>query len=81
MSEYEPISTLAQARKEKERLEKENPGVVYALTGDSLHGKGWKIFPLSWPQIGPTIVGGVPGMDFGAELPETPSPPDWKGPK
>lgn len=81
MAEHEPIRTLAQAREEKERLEKENPGVVYAISGDSLYGKGWEIFPLTWDQIGPTIIGGVPGMDFGAELPETPPPPDWKGPK
>ena len=71
--------TLEQARKEEDKLKKENPGVVYALQEDD--GNGWKVEPLSWSQIGPVLLGGVPGMDFDAELPEIPPPPDWKGPK
>jgi len=71
--------TLNQARQEQEILRKKNPGIVYSLQEDDKNG--WKVEPLTWSQIGPTIVGGLPGMDFGAELPEIPPPPDWKGPK
>lgn len=66
--------TLDQARQEQDKLREKNPGVVYSLQGNG--EDHWKVVPLSWSQIGPTIVGGVPGMDFGAELPEIPPPPN-----
>jgi len=66
--------SLSEAQQEAARLQQEKGG-IWGVTGD--RGDGYHVYQLSWDEIGPTVCGGTPGMDFDLDIPYEPPPEGW----
>jgi hypothetical protein len=71
------LESLEAAREEIEKLQKRYPGAIFAIGGVD----EYSVFALNWDQIGPTLCGLLPGMDFDAEIERVDPPQDFQEPR